>query len=436
MRALIIDGDASIRRTIHDVVSEVGCDDVSFAEWDDEVLSLAEALPDLDLIVLAFELRELPGLELCGVLATRFPNVPILVLTATNEVASLQAAFAAGAQDVISTPLRVGELDARARHALRRRAAWQSSLQREEQLTLRAHRLEQSKDDLERVACVDQLTGIANRRHFDDLLQLEWRRAIRAGSALSLVILDLDSFHALNERYGHLGGDLRLKRVADAMAHCLRRPSDLLARYGGEEFVALLPDTDTAGACVVAERLRLAVEELQLPHEASRHAVVTISAGVATGAPSADGDPETLVAAADAALFRAKDGGRNRYCADATAPSAVTVNRRPWPICPVAVVDPFLVQRIPNFLEGCTSELRATRDAAKHGEFGNVGRMGRTLEEAASGLGIEALAELGSRVVDASQRAQLDEALEILDELAWYLMHVQVVYRRPMLRAM
>jgi diguanylate cyclase (GGDEF)-like protein len=437
MRALIVDRDASLRRIIHDVLSDVGCNDVSVAGQDDDVLALAEALPDLDLVVLALELPERPGLELCGTLAARFPSVPILVLSATNDVTSLQAAFAAGARDFIARPLRVGELDARARLALRHRAECLRAIQREERLTSQARRLEQSKGDLERVICVDQLTGVANRRHFDNMLQLEWRRALRAGSALSVVMLDLDYFHALNELYGHLGGDLRLKRVADAMAHCLRRPSDLLARYGGEEFVALLPDTDAAGACVVAERLRLKIEELQLPHEASAcHSVVTISAGVATGVASVDRDPETLVAAADAALFRAKNGGRNRYCADATAPSAVIPNRRPWPICPVAVVDPFLVQRIPGFLDTCAGELRVTRLAAEGGDFESVRVMGSKLEETAGGFGIEALAELGTRVVHAAQRTQLEETLDVLDELAWYLTHVQVVYRRPLLHAM
>ncbi len=442
MRAIVVDHDVEVRSSVHAILGEVGCEDVVFAGSGEEALQLALATPELDLIVLTLELTcepfvsEVDGLALCRLLVTHCPAVPILVLSARGDVKTLQAAFAAGARDFIAKPLRAGELEARAGLALKLRAEQRIAAQREERLTLQARKLEQSKGDLERVICVDQLTGIANRRHFDYMLQLEWRRAARNATAVSVVMLDLDYFHALNELYGHLGGDLRLKRVADAMAHCLRRPSDLLARYGGEEFVALLPDTDAAGACVVAERLRLKVEELQLPHEASGCSpVVTISAGVATNVPSADRDPVELVAAADAALFRAKDGGRNRYCADVESPSEIVINRRPWPICPVAVVDPFLVQRIPSFLKRCGSELRTVREDAERGNFDQVRVMGCSLDETAGGFGIEALSELGNRIVDATHHARVDLVLDVLDELAWYLEHVQVVYRRPMLRA-
>lgn len=202
------------------------------------------------------------------------------------------------------------------------RAARRDCTKREQRLRARVRELERSNDELTRIVCKDPLTGLANRRHFDEVLRTEWSRATRDEAPLSLVMLDLDYFHAMNERYGHLGGDGCLKHVAEAMARCLRRPSDVVARYGGEEFAALLPATNLSGACVVAERLRACVEQLQLPHKGSRcSSVVTLSAGVATITPAPGGGCDLLVAAADVALFRAKHRGRNRICANPVAPA-------------------------------------------------------------------------------------------------------------------
>src|SRR5213078_4081981 len=113
--------------------------------------------------------------------------------------------------------------------------------------------LKREKEDLERLVCVDALTGIANRRHALALLEAEWRRSSREHQPLGLVMIDLDCYHAYNEQYGHLGGDACLQRVCEAMVKCLRRPSDFLGRYGGEEFMAVLPNTDSVGAKIVAE---------------------------------------------------------------------------------------------------------------------------------------------------------------------------------------
>ena len=125
--------------------------------------------------------------------------------------------------------------------------------------------LQREKQDLERLVCVDALTGVANRRHTMELLAAEWKRCVREQRPLAIVMIDLDYFHAYNERYGHPGGDACLQRVADAMVRALRRPSDYLGRYGGEEFMAVLPNTDAVGAKIVAERLRAAVEALAIP---------------------------------------------------------------------------------------------------------------------------------------------------------------------------
>jgi diguanylate cyclase (GGDEF)-like protein len=172
---------------------------------------------------------------------------------------------------------------------------------------------------LERLSSLDGLTGVANRRRFDEVLELEWRRASRSGAPVSLVMLDLDYFKDFNDAHGHLAGDERLRLVADALSSTVGRAGDLVARYGGEEFVVLLPGTTGRDAAALAERLRAAVEALKLPHDASPTSeVATLSAGVATAFPEERASPEALLAAADAALYRAKREGRNRV---ATAPS-------------------------------------------------------------------------------------------------------------------
>src|SRR5262249_9764099 len=155
-------------------------------------------------------------------------------------------------------------------------------------------------------------TGLANRRHTLALLQAEWKRSARDGTPLSLVMVDLDCFHAFNESYGHLGGDSCLRSVTEAMVVCLRRPADFLGRYGGEEFIAVLAATDAVGARLVAERMRSNVEALAIPHTSSSCAlVVTISVGYASARPTGSDRLEDLVAAADAALLAAKSAGRN-----------------------------------------------------------------------------------------------------------------------------
>jgi diguanylate cyclase (GGDEF)-like protein len=172
---------------------------------------------------------------------------------------------------------------------------------------------------LERLSSLDGLTGVANRRRFDEVLDLEWRRASRSGTKVSLVMLDLDYFKDFNDTNGHLAGDERLRQVAQALAGTLGRAGDLVARYGGEEFVVLLPGTAEADAWALAERLRAGVEALGLTHNASSVApVVTLSAGVATKMAEEHTSPAALLAAADGALYRAKREGRNRV-ATATA---------------------------------------------------------------------------------------------------------------------
>ena len=164
---------------------------------------------------------------------------------------------------------------------------------------------------LEQLATRDGLTGLANRRCFDDTLLAEWARAMRQTQPLSLLMVDVDNFKAYNDANGHLGGDECLKRIASAVSSEMRA-NDLVARYGGEEFAVILPNQSLKGAAIVAERIRCRVERLQEPNRNAAVGHVTVSIGAATAIASPEGNPSQLVAIADAALYRAKHMGRNR----------------------------------------------------------------------------------------------------------------------------
>jgi diguanylate cyclase (GGDEF)-like protein/PAS domain S-box-containing protein len=164
----------------------------------------------------------------------------------------------------------------------------------------------------ETLAMVDGLTGIANRRRFDETIEQEWRRTMREGGVLSLLMIDVDHFKFYNDLYGHVMGDACLREIALTAQRVIHRASDLFARYGGEEFVVVLPNTDARGAQLVAEQIRVAVEQCCLPHSGNSHGVVTVSIGCATQGLSLDSTPISLLEAADMALYRAKSAGRNR----------------------------------------------------------------------------------------------------------------------------
>jgi two-component system chemotaxis family response regulator WspR len=240
-------------------------------------------------------------------------DIPIIVLSTKDDGMVKSSAFGAGANDYLVKLPEPIELIARIRYHSR---SFQMQLQRDE-----AHRaLRESQQQLmetnlvlQRLMNSDGLTGLSNRRHFDEYLEMEWRRAMREQSQLSLLMIDVDYFKAYNDSFGHLKGDEVLHQVADAIRGGCSRPSDLPARYGGEEFAMVLPSTSSGGARLVAEKIRRSVEAMHIPHTSPQEgSVLTVSVGLATMLPQQGEEHRLLIQTADRALYQAKNAGRNQ----------------------------------------------------------------------------------------------------------------------------
>lgn len=184
-----------------------------------------------------------------------------------------------------------------------------------------------AQDALEEMAVHDGLTGIFNRRGFDDKLRQEWRRAERSHETLALLLIDVDFFKRYNDHYGHPSGDQCLRSIANVLREVALRPADMAARYGGEEFAVILPSIDLQGALTVAERIRAGIERLQIAHQGNEAAgVVTVSIGLVAAMPSRDLTLDEWVHVADTALYQAKRSGRNQVCAQAVTPPQAVVD--------------------------------------------------------------------------------------------------------------
>ncbi|HWD31421.1 diguanylate cyclase [Pseudomonas caricapapayae] len=260
-------------------------------------------MPGLDGLTLVREYRNNPATQ----------DIPIIVLSTKEDPLVKSAAFAAGANDyLVKLPDNI-ELVARIRYHSR---SYLTLLQRDE--AYRALRVSQQQllDTnlvLQRLMNSDGLTGLSNRRHFDEYLELEWRRAMREQAQLSLLMIDVDYFKAFNDTFGHLAGDEALRKVAEAIRGSCARPSDLPARYGGEEFALVLPNTSPGGARLVAEKLRQSVAAMNIAHDMPQpNSSLTVSIGLATLTPGIGSHCRQLISAADKGLYLAKNNGRNQ----------------------------------------------------------------------------------------------------------------------------
>lgn len=250
-----------------------------------------------DLILMDVVMPGIGGFEACRRLKANAStaHIPVVFLSGRNETDDVVAGFDIGASDYISKPPRSAELCARVKAHLQ---------------TIR------STHALQREALADPLTRLPNRRHFDSFLEREWQRALRNGTPLSLLVLDVDHFKLCNDTLGHAAGDTCLQRVAQVLQSHALRPTDLAARYGGEEFVLLLAETPAEAAATIAGKIRAEVEALHLPNPQSPAcAWLTVSIGVATMVPGPRDAIGELFAAADSQMYAAKRAGRNRVAA-------------------------------------------------------------------------------------------------------------------------
>jgi len=240
-------------------------------------------------------------------------QIPIILLSTKDEASIKSKAFSLGANDyMVKLPDKI-EMIARVRYHSQ---AYINQLQKDEAfraLEESKAKLAEANRTLQKLSSLDGLTGIANRRNFDETLNKEWNRAMRSEKSIGLLMLDIDFFKFYNDHYGHQGGDDCLKKVAKGLDSAIHRETDFLARYGGEEFSGILPDTDLNGSVKVAEEMRLAIKDLRIEHAKSTVSdLVSVSIGVSAIIPRQGTDPKILIGAADQALYKAKEDGRDR----------------------------------------------------------------------------------------------------------------------------
>jgi len=251
-----------------------------------------------DLILLDIVMPGMDGFEVCTRLkadeTTR--HIPVIFVTAHTDPTQETHGLSVGAVDFIAKPVNPDVVRARVKT----------------HITLKFQ-----SDLLRKLVFLDGLSGVFNRRYFDQQIATEWARSLRSNSPLSLILLDVDFFKLYNDRYGHQAGDDTLRMIAVTLKSCLRRPADLVARYGGEEFACVLPDTSFEDAMALALELERKIRERQIPHESSTvDKVITISVGLATREGHADGEAPALIGLADSMLYKAKHSGRGRVCAE------------------------------------------------------------------------------------------------------------------------
>ena len=306
-RLLVVDDDPETHRLVRTWFEGQPYDVVGASDGREGLQKARSERPDVVLMDV-----KMPGMD--GISAARAlksapdtRHIPVVLLTACRDVAEKVEAFAVGADDYVTKPFELEEVDARIRGILHRREALAVLEHKVVQLTTRSWHLEE-------MLVQDEKTGLANFREFQRRLREEWRRAERYGG-LSLVMLDLDDFKKVNDSLGHLAGDRCLQEFA-ALVRRGARDTDLAARYGGEEFAVVLPHASTEDARRVAERIRTTVHEFVFLADVSPlH--MTVSAGIATypSYPAID-SPEALLLAADRALYRAKALGKDTTFAD------------------------------------------------------------------------------------------------------------------------
>lgn len=321
---LIVDDTPENLRLLSNLLSKKGYEVRAALNGRMALMAVQAVLPEL--ILLDVCMPYMDGYEVCKRLKSNAMtrDIPVIFVSALDSVIDKLKAFGVGGVDYITKPFHIAEVLARVEtHLTLRRLQCQLQVQNEllqkeirDRLTAEAA-LQTANLELQRLAHLDGLTQVPNRRSFDEQMHYEWQRLCREQQPLSLLLCDVDYFKLYNDYYGHQQGDACLKQIAFTISLEAKRPGDLVARYGGEEFAVILPNTSKEGAMHIAELIRAAVESLQIPHIASPVGpYATISTGVSSMVPCFDRFPEDLIEAADRALYEAKLKGRNtcRLC--------------------------------------------------------------------------------------------------------------------------
>jgi two-component system chemotaxis family response regulator WspR len=312
--AMLIDDQAIVAKLIQNALAE--CNDINFHYCPKPTIAIEEIESvNPTVILLDLCMPEMGGIELLKLLRgdEKKRNIPVIVLSTEDNPLTKKESFENGANDYLVKLPDKNELIARLRYHSQ---AYIHKLQLDEVVTA-LHKaneeLEKRNLDLLQISQLDGMTQLANRRHFDEKILVELKRAIRNQMPLGVIMMDIDHFKLYNDTYGHLQGDECLKAVAYKIKTNLKRATDLAARYGGEEFIVLLPDTDLLGSVKVAEDIRAAILAEKIPHKSSLTAEhVTISMGVHSCIPTLSDTPETLLKTTDSFLYKAKEGGRNQ----------------------------------------------------------------------------------------------------------------------------
>jgi diguanylate cyclase (GGDEF)-like protein len=313
---LIVDDRPENLFVLESLLENMNCNIIK-ANSGNEALSLMFDY-DFALVLLDVQMPEMDGFETAelmrGNLRTRY--IPVMFVTAiSKEQKCIFKGYEVGAVDYLFKPIEPVILKSKVRVFIEMYNQKKIVEEQSKLLQLKIQELSQLKADnhrLENLSIRDGLTGISNRRHFDEYLEVSYKNSMRSGKSLSLIMIDIDFFKAYNDNYGHLKGDESLIKVAKSMASTINRPLDLVARYGGEEFVVVLPETDLEGARTVAHKIRKDVEELAITHEYSNvQPHITISLGVATMTHTHSISITDFIREADKALYKAKCSGRN-----------------------------------------------------------------------------------------------------------------------------
>ncbi len=306
LKILIADDDSFVRDMLCAILESAGYD-VDTAENGAEALKIFFSDSSYDLIISDMNMPEKSGLDIIKEVRGNEFKVPIIILTGNNEISIAIDALKSGANDYILKDENIQDV------ILISIGKVIENYRLKRQNIALLEDLERKNKELNKMAFVDGLTGISNRRYFEDSLNTEWETAVKESIPLSVILIDIDFFKLYNDTYGHQQGDICLKQVAQTLNESAGISKNIVARYGGEEFVAVLPGQDEKGAGLVANKMISGIALLQIPHESSTVSdIVTVSLGVGCGMPNESMTPADLLKIADRELYKAKKNGRNQ----------------------------------------------------------------------------------------------------------------------------